>query len=102
GGRTQNYNGKVAINVGGHLPCVGLRCSHRQAAPFCFLDAHPSPPSSYSRVPCIGKAIPWVPWVMKEQDVRHRIESFLKRTARDMIIPASVGLGLALAGCSDV
>jgi len=39
---------------------------------------------------------------MKEQDVRHRIESFLKRTARDMIIPASVGLGLALAGCSDV
>jgi hypothetical protein len=39
---------------------------------------------------------------MKEQDVRQRIESFLKRTAREMIIPASVGLGLALTGCSDV
>jgi hypothetical protein len=28
---------------------------------------------------------------MKEQDVRQRIESFLKRTARDMIIPATAG-----------
>ena len=40
---------------------------------------------------------------MKEQDVRHRIESFLKRTARDMIIPASAGLSLGLSGYgSDV
>jgi hypothetical protein len=33
---------------------------------------------------------------MKEQDVRQRIEGFLKRTARELIIPASVGLGSAL------
>jgi hypothetical protein len=40
---------------------------------------------------------------MKEQDVRQPIESFLKRTAREMIIPASVGLSLGLSGCgSDV
>ena len=38
---------------------------------------------------------------MKEQDVRQRIESFLKRTARDMIIPASVGLSLGLVGCGS-
>jgi hypothetical protein len=31
---------------------------------------------------------------MKEQDVRQRIESFLKRTARELIIPASAGLSL--------
>jgi hypothetical protein len=37
-----------------------------------------------------------VPWVMKEQDVRQRIESFLKRIARKMTIPASVGLSLGL------
>ena len=39
---------------------------------------------------------------MKEQDVRQRIESFLKRTAREVVIPVSMGLGLALTGCSDV
>jgi hypothetical protein len=36
---------------------------------------------------------------MKEQDVRQRIERFLKRTAREVVVPASVGLGLALSGC---
>jgi hypothetical protein len=36
---------------------------------------------------------------MKEQDVRQRIESFLKRTAREVVVPASMGLGLALSGC---
>jgi hypothetical protein len=50
------------------------------------------------------KAVPWS-WVMKEHDVRQRIESFLKRTAREVVIPASVGLGLALtitlAACSQ-
>ena len=41
--------------------------------------------------------------VMREQDIRQRIESFLKRTARELIIPASVGLSLGLSGCgSDV
>ena len=40
---------------------------------------------------------------MREQDIRQRIESFLKRTARELIIPASVGLSLGLSGCgSDV
>ncbi|MGC9986921.1 MAG: hypothetical protein ABSF35_25315, partial [Polyangia bacterium] len=39
-----------------------------------------------------------VPGVMKEQDVRQRIESFFKRTARELIIPASVGLSLGLTG----
>jgi hypothetical protein len=40
---------------------------------------------------------------MKEQDVRQRIEGFLTRTARELIIPASVGLSLGLSGCgSDV
>jgi hypothetical protein len=41
------------------------------------------------------------PGVMKEQDVRQRIERFLKRTARELIIPASVGLSLALSGCAN-
>jgi hypothetical protein len=36
---------------------------------------------------------------MKEREVRQRIESFLKRTARELVVPASVGLGLALSGC---
>lgn len=36
---------------------------------------------------------------MKETDVRQHIESFLKRTAREMIIPASMGLSLGLSGC---
>jgi hypothetical protein len=31
---------------------------------------------------------------MKEKDVRQGIEGFLKRTARYIIIPASVGLSL--------
>ena len=38
---------------------------------------------------------------MREQDVRQRIESFLKRTARELIIPASVGLSLGLSGCGS-
>lgn len=38
---------------------------------------------------------------MKEQDVRQRIEGFLKRTARELIIPASVGLSLGLSGCGS-
>jgi hypothetical protein len=39
---------------------------------------------------------------MKEHDVRQRIESFLKRTAREVVIPVSMGLSMALSGCSDV
>jgi hypothetical protein len=37
---------------------------------------------------------------MEEHDVRRRFESFLKRTARDVITPVAVGLGLWLSGCS--
>jgi hypothetical protein len=36
---------------------------------------------------------------MKEHEIRQRIEGFLKRTARELVVPASVGLGLALVGC---
>ena len=36
---------------------------------------------------------------MKEREIRQSIESFLKRTARELVVPASVGLGLALSGC---
>jgi len=36
---------------------------------------------------------------MKEREVRQLIEGFLKRTARELVVPASVGLGLALSGC---
>ena len=39
---------------------------------------------------------------MKERDVRQGIESFLKRTARELIIPALVGLSLGLSGCTPV
>jgi hypothetical protein len=34
---------------------------------------------------------------VKEKDIRERIESFLKRTARNVVVPASVGL--SLSGC---
>jgi hypothetical protein len=36
---------------------------------------------------------------MKEHEIRQRIEGFLKRTARELVVPASMGLGLALVGC---
>jgi hypothetical protein len=38
---------------------------------------------------------------MKEKEVRERIERFLKRTARNVVVPASMGLGLSLAGCDQ-
>jgi hypothetical protein len=34
---------------------------------------------------------------MKEKEIRERIERFLKKTARNMVVPASVGL--SLSGC---
>jgi|GEM_PF-4576449 hypothetical protein len=37
---------------------------------------------------------------MNEQDVRQRIASFLKRTAREVVMPASMCLSLALSGPS--
>jgi hypothetical protein len=36
---------------------------------------------------------------MKEKEIRDRIEQFLRRTARTVVVPASVGLGLSVAAC---
>ena len=36
---------------------------------------------------------------MKEADIRDRIAQFLKRTARTVVVPASLGLGLSSTGC---
>jgi hypothetical protein len=36
---------------------------------------------------------------MKEKEVRDRIARFLEKTARTVVVPATMGLGLAAAGC---
>jgi hypothetical protein len=36
---------------------------------------------------------------MKEREIRDRIARFLRKTARTVVVPASVGLGLSAAGC---
>jgi hypothetical protein len=36
---------------------------------------------------------------MREQDMRDRVQNFLRATMRNVVMPASMGLGLALAGC---
>jgi hypothetical protein len=36
---------------------------------------------------------------MREKDVRDRIARFLQKTARTVVVPASMGIGLAAAGC---
>ena len=36
---------------------------------------------------------------MNEKDIRDRIAQFLKKTARTVVVPASMGLGLSSAGC---
>jgi hypothetical protein len=38
---------------------------------------------------------------MKEKDIRDRIARFLQKTARTVVVPASVGLGLSAAGCDQ-
>jgi hypothetical protein len=38
---------------------------------------------------------------MKENDVRERVQAFLKNTVRLVVVPASMGIGLALIGCGD-
>jgi hypothetical protein len=38
---------------------------------------------------------------MKEREIRERIEHFLRATARNVVVPASVGLGLGVAGCDS-
>jgi hypothetical protein len=37
---------------------------------------------------------------MREQDMRRRIEGFLRNRLRGAIAPAALGLGLALGGCN--
>ncbi len=38
---------------------------------------------------------------MKEKELRERIEQFLRKTARNVVVPASVGLGLSVSGCDQ-
>jgi hypothetical protein len=38
---------------------------------------------------------------MKEKDIRERIQTFLKNTVRHVVVPASMGIGLALIGCGS-
>ena len=39
---------------------------------------------------------------MKEKDIRERIHTFLRDTVRHVVVPASMGIGLALlGGCPD-
>jgi hypothetical protein len=37
---------------------------------------------------------------MREQDMRLRIERFMKARLRNMLMPATLGLGLAVGGCN--
>ena len=37
---------------------------------------------------------------MREQEMRRRIEGFLRARVRTMVAPAALGLGLALSGCN--
>jgi hypothetical protein len=36
---------------------------------------------------------------MREHDMRRRVEQFLQRRLRTVLVPATLGLGLALGGC---
>lgn len=38
---------------------------------------------------------------MKESDVRERVQAFLRNTVRFVVVPASMGIGLALIGCGS-
>ena len=38
---------------------------------------------------------------MREQDMRLRVERFLQTRLRSMLMPATLGLGLALGGCNS-
>jgi hypothetical protein len=38
---------------------------------------------------------------MREQEMRQRVERFLETRLRSMLMPATLGLGLALAGCNS-
>ena len=37
---------------------------------------------------------------MRERDMRLRVERFIQTRLRSMLMPATLGLGMALAGCS--
>jgi hypothetical protein len=38
---------------------------------------------------------------MREQEMRQRVERFLQTRLRKMLMPATLGLGLAVAGCNS-
>jgi hypothetical protein len=38
---------------------------------------------------------------MKEKELRERIEHFSRKTARNVVVPASVGLGLGVSRCDQ-
>jgi hypothetical protein len=64
------------------------------------------PPARSTRDPCrprgsLGRKTVQCRVEMGEKEVRTCIEQFLRRTARNVVMPASVGLGLAASGCSS-
>lgn len=38
---------------------------------------------------------------MREQEMRQRVERFFQTRLRSMVLPATLGLGLAVGGCGD-
>ncbi len=38
---------------------------------------------------------------MREQDMRNRVERFLRVRLRSLLMPATLGLGLAIGGCNS-
>jgi len=38
---------------------------------------------------------------MQEREMRHRVERFLQSRLRSMVIPATLGLGLAIGACNS-
>jgi hypothetical protein len=38
---------------------------------------------------------------MREQDMRRRVEQFMHKRLRAMLMPATLGVGLALGGCAS-
>jgi hypothetical protein len=38
---------------------------------------------------------------MKERDIRDHINAFLKSKLQSLVVPASIGIGIALSGCSS-
>lgn len=55
---------------------------------------------------CVGRTIIGGPTgpaerFMKERDIRDHINAFLKSKLQSLVVPASIGIGIALGGCSS-